>query len=427
MEKPGSLLKNLLICRAGGSWKLAAAAVVIIAFAFGWGIYGGAGLGAALDSALLAALIVAITAVACRRPGIRLSLLDDEELVRELAERTRHYSSRRERLEKFFISQHGLNRLTQSHLGDVITQSEAAANRIIRQSQEIDSSMGVMQRTIEALQGESESLASSSSEMIAKNEANISGLKGYIDKRRADVDEDYKSVLALASDARSMTGLVDLLKEISDQTNLLALNAAIEAARAGEHGRGFAIVADEVRKLSRHSEEAASKIGQAMIRMAEEIEKKFALKLNQDRNAGESKLLIELQSQLSSLGEGYRKLDRLNMQILEQVSESGSAVAGEVLELIAGVQFQDIIRQQIELVMKTIADSDRYMESLEGCMNHEKLCTDECRIKHYGIEDVHKNYVMEKQRSTHRAVSGDAASRSHQQTRTAAQSDITFF
>lgn len=426
MEKPGSLLNNLMICRTGSGWRLCAAAIVIVSFAFAWGLYG-SGLSAALSYAIVSAFAALAAALASRRPGVRLSELDEEELVRELAERTGHYTSRRERLGKFFSSQHDLNRLTQSHLNEVISQSEAAANRIIRQSQEIDASMGMMQRTIESLHGESESLASASSAVIAKNEANISGLKGYIDKRRADVDEDYKTVLALASDARSMTGLVELLKEISDQTNLLALNAAIEAARAGEHGRGFAIVADEVRKLSRHSEEAAGKIGQAMIRMADEIEKKFALKLNQDRNAGESTLLIELQSQLSSLGEGYRQLDRLNMQILEQVSDSGRQVAGEVLDLIAGVQFQDIIRQQIELVMKTTADSDRYMERLEGCMSHESLCTDECRIEHCGIEDVHRHYVMEKQRSTHRAVSGDDAGAAHEPARAVAQSDITFF
>lgn len=427
MEKPGSSLKNFLICRDGGSWKPLAAAVVIVSFAFGWRLYSGASLSSSFAAGLFAAVAVAVTALACRRPGIRLDELDDEELVRELAERTRHYSSRRERLERYFSSQHGLNRLTQSHLGEVISQTEGAANRIIRQSQEIDASMDMMQKTIESLQGESESLASASSEMITRNEANMAGLKSYIEKRRADVEGDYRTVLALANDARSMTSLVDLLKEISDQTNLLALNAAIEAARAGEHGRGFAIVADEVRKLSRHSEEAAGKIGQAMLRMAEEIEKKFALKLNQDRNAGESKLLIELQSQLSSLGEGYRRLDRLNMQILEQVSESGRQVAGGVLELIAGVQFQDIIRQQIELVTKTIADSDRYMSSIEGCMSHEGLCTDACKVEHYGIEDVHQHYVMEKQRSTHRAVSGKAAAAAQHEEVKAAHNDITFF
>ncbi len=426
MDKPDSLLNNMMIYRAGSGLKLPAAALAAISLAFGWGFYG-SGIDAAVSFALVSAVAVAATALACRRPGKRLVDLDEEELVRELAERTRHYTSRRERLGRFFSSQHELNDLTQSHLEEVISQTASAANRIISQSQEIDASMGMMQKTIESLHGECEALASASGEMIAKNEANISGLKGYIEKRRADVEEDYKAVLALASDARSMTGLVDLLKEISDQTNLLALNAAIEAARAGEHGRGFAIVADEVRKLSKHSEEAAGKIGQAMIRMAEEIEKKFALKLNQDRNTGESKLLVDLQGQLSSLGEGYRKLDRLNMQILDQVSDSGRQVAGEVLELIAGVQFQDIIRQQIELVTKTISESDSYMERLEGCMGHEGLCTDDCRIEHFGIEDVHRHYVMERQRSTHRAVSGHSADAPHAPVKAAAQSDITFF
>src|SRR3990172_2787654 len=114
MEKPGSLLNNLMICRTGSGWRLSAAAIVIVSSAFAWGLYG-SGLSAALSYAIVSALAAAATALASRRPGVRLSELDEEELVRELAERTRHYTSRRERLGGVFSSPHHLNKVPPGH------------------------------------------------------------------------------------------------------------------------------------------------------------------------------------------------------------------------------------------------------------------------------------------------------------------------
>lgn len=428
MKKAQTVLDSFIVIEEGRkSWAFVAALIavgVLIVVEF----VAGSGLVKTASTAVLALVAGFVPVYMLKKNSVRLSEVDNDEIIRELAESTKHYTSRREKLERYFGAQHEVNNLITGHLHEVIGQTGEAANQIIGQSQEIDSSMTMMRDTISELQRQTEALADSSSRTIEDNEKSIAGLRAYIGKRRTDVETDYKIVLGLAEDARSMTRLVDLLKEISDQTNLLALNAAIEAARAGEHGRGFAIVADEVRKLSKHSEQAASKIGQAMIKMADEIEGKFALKLNQDRNNQESGLLESLEGQLGSLGDSYHKLDSLNRQILGEVGSSSERVAGQVLDLLAGVQFQDIVRQQIELVMKAIEEADGFANSLSSCMKEAKLCEDECRIDEFSPDNIRKHYVMEKQREVHSAVVMPfPGNRGAQASRPAAQNDITFF
>jgi len=66
----------------------------------------------------------------------------------------------------------------------------------------------------------------------------------------------------LSSAAGSMSGIVELIGDITGQINLLALNATIESARAGDAGRGFAVVAAEVKNLANQAKQATDKIGQ---------------------------------------------------------------------------------------------------------------------------------------------------------------------
>ncbi|QIA66080.1 methyl-accepting chemotaxis protein [Vibrio astriarenae] len=81
---------------------------------------------------------------------------------------------------------------------------------------------------------------------------------------RSIVEESASSVNQVNSDMDKVSGIIDIITDITAQTNLLALNAAIEAARAGEHGRGFSVVASEVRTLADRTSEAANHIGSIM-------------------------------------------------------------------------------------------------------------------------------------------------------------------
>ncbi|MBI5234905.1 MAG: hypothetical protein HY886_01465 [Deltaproteobacteria bacterium] len=383
--------------------------------------------------------VVTVVTIAMKLAGKPLlSIAETEkEMLKELTEQDDSFNIRKQKLERYLDTQHELNLLTGVHLDNIVKHTNDDAQRIINQTQEIDQSMMWMHETLNALDKQSEKLAAQSGATISANESTIGGLRAYIDRRLVDVERDYRIVMGLAAKARSMTNLVELLKEISDQTNLLALNAAIEAARAGEHGRGFAIVASEVRKLSGQSEAAASKIGQAMIEMAAEIETQFSNKLNQQTNKQESELLKNLEAQLTSLGAGYNQLDALNNQILDQVRSSSKKVSKQVLELLANVQFQDILRQQIELVMRTLDDTNTYLEHLKYCLNRDEKCTPDCSdpdcaTADFSIEGIFKYYVMEKQRDAHLKVVSDKTDKVDMPKKTKdskkfAEGDVTYF
>ncbi|XDD53678.1 methyl-accepting chemotaxis protein [Leptospira sp. WS4.C2] len=64
------------------------------------------------------------------------------------------------------------------------------------------------------------------------------------------VQNTNQAMSEIRSVTKEITGIVELITEISERTNLLALNASIEAARAGDAGMGFAVVAEEISKLA---------------------------------------------------------------------------------------------------------------------------------------------------------------------------------
>ncbi len=81
------------------------------------------------------------------------------------------------------------------------------------------------------------------------------------------------SMANIGKSSEEITGIIQIINEISDRINLLSLNAAIEAARAGEAGRGFAVVADEVSKLADQTASSIKNIDSLIHTNESEIEK----------------------------------------------------------------------------------------------------------------------------------------------------------
>lgn len=105
----------------------------------------------------------------------------------------------------------------------------------------------------ESVRGMMELVAAGAEELNASvreiSEAMIKSKETATDavQRVEKADEQAKR---LSSAAELMSGIVEIIGDITGQINLLALNATIESARAGDAGRGFAVVASEVKNFS---------------------------------------------------------------------------------------------------------------------------------------------------------------------------------
>jgi methyl-accepting chemotaxis protein len=298
------------------------------------------------------------------------------------------------------------NEVMRGQLKGVIEYTEKAAFDIVSRLHTIDSVVTQLDQFVDATSSETTQLAHDSEARIARNQEVIAQMDSYIRERLQEAEQDQARVHQVVQEARTLETLVQLVKNVAGQTNLLALNAAIEAARAGEAGRGFAVVADEVRKLSTETENAVSKISHGISSVADSIHTQFEHKLSNVSLQKERALLELFSAQLNELGQNYEKLMRHEASVLGEIQSSSHQLTGMFMDAQASVQFQDVSRQQIEIVVQALSLLDEHANVLAARLHaHEdRNFTYTPIAKH--LETIYSTYVMEEQRANHQNAPG---------------------
>ncbi len=359
-----------------------------------------------LSEPVLFATFVAVLVVAVLGLQSLWSVLRRGDLVSGAAGLLNYFSNQLkqylhaiQRVESSLDERQPLYGILTGHLQRANMQTEASATELM---EHLDGMHGEV-RSFASVMGDytdsTDRLAEESNRKAEANRAAVDNLARVIEQQNQQMTENRERVLRVMERATALEDSLELIKNVSAQTNLLALNASIEAARAGEHGRGFAVVADEVRSLSQQSEEAATAISGGIGQMVDTIERQFQTELDEQSSNKEREVLDRVAQQLSEIGNGYNELLGQHNQLVGEMRGLSDRFNDKVVEALSSVQFQDIVRQQLEQVitgLEKLAKSDRAVVRVLDEPELERV--DDLRID---LDDYESSYVMDAQRDTH--------------------------
>jgi methyl-accepting chemotaxis protein len=296
-----------------------------------------------------------------------------------------------------------------AQLGGVSEDTGQAAFQIVAKLGEIDRFVGEMVSEMTGRMSHRERQLSHVKRAVEGDVRVVSDLNRRIEnlteRMRDGIGKDGEAFAAFVEEMGVMRKRVAAVGGIAQQTHILSLNARIEAARAGRHGLGFAVVAQEVGRLANESRGFADQIAAAVRQMSATVEaqkSRLASRLSQQEAefAEEISGLGELARRLISLGDDYSGVAEEHAELLRRVTASNEQLSLMIMELMASVQFQDIMRQRIEQVEATLTRICDQVSSLAQAGGlHESVIGEWAGDLNVG--SLVDDYVMEQQRVVH--------------------------
>ncbi|MBE7203527.1 MAG: hypothetical protein INR70_37820 [Parafilimonas terrae] len=250
--------------------------------------------------------------------------------------------------------------VTSEQLRSIVAQTEGAAAAIMDSLRALSAAQA---RSAACIGGTHDRMVGFAEQSDTALQALAASLGAYLDRRLSETREERSTVDAATEQMRALDTLIVTLEKVGGATRMLALNANIEAGRAGIHGSGFKVIARELQDLAQTSRAAMTEARLQVSNVQQTIGAVLIADRGDDATRTEQARLQALMADLDGIARTTTQvLLGMARTELTEVKDLTAAVGEQVLSVFGQIQFQDVVRQQIEAV-------DASTSMLRGCLD----------------------------------------------------------
>lgn len=208
----------------------------------------------------------------------------------------------------------------------------------------------------------------------------------------------------LAEETESVLAVLNGVQRIARQTTMLSLNVSIEAARVGDLGKGFAVIAQEIRSLAGEVQLLADNVHQRVSGLMGSVHVDLREQARH-RQDNETAAMSNVSDGLGLLTTNLMLLLQHQREVLGRIKAENEDIAEPIMSMMGSIQFQDIVRQQIEQVVSMAMEVKAHIGAVKEGL-HDPATLPEIETLTVRLEKLFSTYVMREQRDIHGAVLG---------------------
>lgn len=292
------------------------------------------------------------------------------------------------------------------HLESVTRVSQDATEKLMPRLLEVDGRMTSLLGYVQ-----SAGSGDSSERILANIENQLSTCRTQLGDLGAQQAAASQEAIAfrdrLTKDTKDVLGVLNGVHRMARQTTMLSLNVSIEAARVGDLGKGFAVIGHEIRELASEVQQLADDVHERVSGLMADVESGLSHQ-SRRREESENAAMRSVSDALGSLSGNLERMLEHHRDVLARVRTENEEIAEPIMAMMASMQFQDIVRQQIEQITAMTSAVGSHISSLgEGLREPARLS--ELGTLSGRLDTLAASYVMREQREIHGSVLGEGA------------------